>query len=126
MATFQHLPELSIDQKRFSQLLEREQRTFPRLANYIELDSLFERFADFVRAGYHVERVFVVDVFIRRHLPVKLVRVHVMDQLYHRDTSEHRLKLLAIDDVNLHAATTHAAMFLKSWLKAAASEIHAG
>ena len=47
-----------------------------------------------------------------------------MRNFNHRDARNHGLKTIAIRDMNLNAATTYAAVLLKSWSKHAAPKEH--
>src|SRR5689334_11434328 len=95
------------------------------MLNRLERRSLFECFADLRGTADHVKWILVVNVFIRRHLPAELARVHVMRKLRHRDAREPWLEHVAIEHVNLYTATTHTRMLLKCRLKYATAEIHA-
>src|SRR5215216_648172 len=96
------------------------------MLDLFERNSLFKRISDLGRSADHVKRVLVVNILVRRYLPAKLVPVHVVDQLHHRDACEPRLERISIGYVNLHSAAGDSRMFLKSWLECAASEKHAG
>src|SRR5215510_11177119 len=90
----------------------------------LQRSSLLKCLSNFRGAANHIKWILVVNVFIGRHFPAKLIRIHVMRKLRHRDAREPRFKHIPIEHVDLHAAATHACMLLKCWLKYATSKIH--
>src|SRR5689334_3358562 len=93
--------------------------------NGLERRSLLECLSDLCGAADHVEWVLVVNVFIGRYLPAKLVRVHVVREFRHCDTREPRFEYFPIEHMNLHAAAAHSCMLLKCRLEDATAEEHA-
>src|SRR6185503_14386732 len=91
----------------------------------LERRSLLKCFSDLCGAADHIKWVLVVNVLVRRYLPKKIVRIHIASKLRHRNAREPWLKNLAIEHVNLHAATSDASMLLKCRLESAGAEKHA-
>src|SRR5262245_50638824 len=98
----------------------------PRSGDIFDGNSAFNLSAQIRSSRDHVERQTVVDVFIRRRLPLEIVRIEVVKGLDQRDAGADGLEIFSVERVNLNSVATAPGVFLKCRQEAVRAETDAG
>src|SRR5205085_2979317 len=105
---------------------KRLKRRVPRFDHLGQRIPAFDGFTQTCRARNHVERVLIMDVFVRRLLPTKMLWIVRVSLAYNRHACRYRLELLTVCHMYLHPTATLTRMLLEGRLKITTAEIDAG
>src|SRR5215475_1668775 len=95
----------SVKQVRFATLGEFLLPGLPRAGDLLNGNSTFNLLAQSVGPRDHIERQTVVDVFVRRRLPLETVRIKIVKSFDQRDAGDDRFEGVPVERVNLNSVT---------------------
>src|SRR5437870_5789137 len=98
----------------------------PALFDLIHRSSSFYLFARTGASVNHIKWQLVVDIFVRRLLPLEAIGIESTNRADEGDAGDDRFEGATVDDVKLNAATYHTGELVKSRLKVKWAKRNAG